>query len=904
MIDNSGYLTSTLVSSQLPEYISSDPTYQNLIRFLQIYYRWIEQNTTARDIPLLNDVDTTSPYFLEYFKQTFLPLFPKDALTDQTKLLKIARQLYTNKGIPDSFRFLFRAIYNVDVDIFFTKDAILKPSDGKWIVSKSVKLNTLDPIFLTIANLKVFGLYSKASASIESCGINGIFTELFLSNIFRSFQSGEPVKILDAQNHDVYQYGGALYTSNIPVGATLLTTNIISSIVGVDIDPNNLGLGYKVGDPVVFNGGLNTTIVSSPAIAQVTQVSTGSLTNISVINGSYGFQEYPNSSIDISNVSGNGASAIINFVDKSKPAFINYVTSNTINAVANVVLSSANYGFAFPNANANTRLIDALSFISLNTYPILLVKMLSAGNNYTTLPTITPHSLYTTDYGIADIASLGILAPIQIINGGTGYTNTDIINITGGSGFGAYANIANVDINGTITSINYIQNANNLCPLGGYGYSNKSLPTVSVTSGTGSNAVLQISTVLGDGAVLKATTDKIGQVQKVDVSYGGLGYISKPITSLRVMDLVVSSNQVSIPTSGDVIYQGASLAVSTFSAKIDSVYNYNSFQILRIFDYRGQLNVNNLLNVDFDGISSYIFTISNYNDSNYINGVRIYGDGNAKANSRFLDGIFTSSGIFLNSDGQLSSFPVLQSQIYNTFSYQLTAEAEYTKYAPVVKDIVHPAGMQLISRRLMTGNIATNILESNNEISIQPLSNYTNNVNSYITIALTGNTYSNVISIFGAANSAGYPTSLANTNLSSNMYLTIIPQYGSNITSKISTINSSNVVTNELIVLNYANVAYGYTNGNTIIISSSTNTFNVINNGIYSTNNALVDIFYPNNYVTISNNTQQLITSIDYSNGIIYVTNVLNNSGNASYPQLVGTIRNIITGNVFVTSSL
>ena len=164
--------TSLLVPYQLPKFISEDPSYANFILFLQAYYEWLEQEGNVLDstksIMSNLDVDTTSEQFLQYFLNDFMSYFPQEILSDQRKALKVAKQLYQSKGTPASYQFLFRLLYNTDVDFFYTKDAVLRASAGKWYVPKSLKLNTSDTNFLSIQNLRLFGDQSKSIATVEA----------------------------------------------------------------------------------------------------------------------------------------------------------------------------------------------------------------------------------------------------------------------------------------------------------------------------------------------------------------------------------------------------------------------------------------------------------------------------------------------------------------------------------------------------------------------------------------------------------------------------------------------------------------------------------------------------------------------------------------------------------------
>ena len=197
MIENN-HLTSLLVPSQLPEFVRDDPNYSNFVLFLKAYYEWLEtvdaansqsqlattsgQGVTYASKNLLNfiDVDKTLNGFLDYFVNDFLQYFPKDALLDKRKAIKFARELYQSKGTPASYEFLFKILYNSDVDIFYTKDAVLRASDGIWYTTKSLKLASTNLNFLETTNYRIFGETSKSIATIETALLSGDKIEVFI----------------------------------------------------------------------------------------------------------------------------------------------------------------------------------------------------------------------------------------------------------------------------------------------------------------------------------------------------------------------------------------------------------------------------------------------------------------------------------------------------------------------------------------------------------------------------------------------------------------------------------------------------------------------------------------------------------------------------------------------------
>lgn len=703
----SGHKTSLLIPSQLPEFIRDDPSYANFVAFLQAYYEWMEQdgNVTDRSKNLLNykDIDATTTEFLQYFTNEFLPYFPNDALISKEKAVKVARQLYRSKGTPASYQFLFRILYNSDFDVYYTKDSVFKASDGNWYIPKSLKLNTLDSRFLNINNYRLFGETTKSIATVENSVKAGNKTEVFISNIERLFQSGEYVRVVDNANQ------------NILIGGKILRAKIVGQISSVKIDQYNRGLLYQPGDPVVIYGGLESAN-GHGAIATVGTTTAGSILTLDVVNQGYGYSDSPNTVINFTYAP--GASAVVGSLNPAANGVANiaYVPLDSIALKQYYTLGNGNWNSTFgspsnyhfanvANANANTVLAEAFSFLNLTTYPLSSVLLVNGGGGITRTPLVMADSRYLDDndeYG--EIASLGILAPIQIITGGEGYEINDTIVFTGGSGYGAHAKVSNVATNGSITELTYTSDG--FYPLGGMGYNSTSVPVITVDSANtlASNASLFIPGILGTGATFTLTTDQAGSISTINVLDPGEDYTSTPKVSLKVEDIVVANVTISnFPQLGDVVYQGTSVEVATYSATVNNAVLLQengdptqSLYNLRVFEYKSTPDPTKPLKID-KGINM-IMANTQY-DANYNStGVRIYGNGLAKANASFLNGLVIGQGQYLDKKGQPSSFSVLQSQIYNNYTYVITVEKEISKYRDILLNLLHPSGMQMLGR--------------------------------------------------------------------------------------------------------------------------------------------------------------------------------------------------------------
>jgi hypothetical protein len=899
---NNNEKTSLLVGSQLPEFVQSDPDYENFRLFLQAYYEWMEQEGNAlqraKNLPLYHDIDTTTNEFLQYFVNDFLPYFPNNTLLDQKEAVKIARQLYQTKGTPASYKFLFKILYNSDFDIFYTKDAVLRASSGIWYVAKSLKLATGDKRFLNIQNYRLFGETSKSIATVENAILAGTKIEVFISNIERLFQSGEFVRVVDNNNQDVLFDGEPL------------RSKIVGQISQVNVDPKNRGLLYQPGDPVIVYNGLNPEI-DNPigAVAEVGQTTSGSIQSIKVLTGGYGYTDFPNTIIQLTNAP--GANAIVGTLNPVGQANVALVPSDSIGLKKDIILGNTNYYFSnVVTSNISTKLSDAFTFSSFPTFPLSSVLVINGGGGIVKIPTASAISKYPTDTSNdAVISSMGILGPIQILNGGHGYQANDKIVFTGGSGLGAYANVMSVNATGSITKVDYVQGPFKGYPYGGMGYKGTDLPSVSVSSANtqAANAQLFVPGILGEGATFSVVVDRAGSVTTIKLIDGGQDYVTTPNVSLKVQDIVVSNVSIfNLPQKGDVVYQGANINVSTYSATVNSVSELTfdddptkSFWNLRVFNYNSTPNTNLILNIDRN---IHMPMANTQFDSNYDEtGVRNYGDGSAKATAKFLNGLVVSQGQYLNTQGQPSSFDVLQSSKYNNYTYQVTVQESIAKYRNILLNLLHPTGMRLIGRYAMKSEYTTNYHLRDKLNRGYPLYHFTGE-GSYVTMTSDYTNKSNNIATFYNLNGANLQSIISVGNTS----IDITTTEGLGVYGKVISVANNQVKFESNTWLTYSNVAVatGNSGQNTINIVSLTGAYDIINNGNYSntdfTFGPLMDIVYVGDSVLIGNNTSKVVKSIDYANGILTLTTNLSADAN-SY---LSVKRNFIANSTIVSDQI
>ena len=943
--------TSLKVPYQLPEFIRSDDNYQTFVAFIQAYYEWMEQQDIGsgkegviygtqnlinyQDVNFLETGQTFNK-FIDYYINQFLPNFPADCLSDKSKLIKVAKELYSRKGTPASYQFLFRALYNSDADIFLTRDVIFKASDGKWYVSKSLRLASNDEQWLSIENYRLFGLTSKSIATVERSVAVGNRTEVYISNIERLFQSGEDVIVVDNNNQKLYFKDSKVVDSSI-VGATVLQAKILGSISAVNINSTKRGQLYNgrtdtySGDPVVFYGGLNTS-TGLGATAFVYETTSGSIRSISVDDGSYGYRPDPNTYIKFIGGGGQGAIANVGSVDPAGEINVAFVAQNYMQTAlfAATKIGALSYPFFPANTSANSvcSLANAFTFTGFSTYPIVSVIVNNGGGGYTSLPSVKALSLYdtldpqsTTNLNKKGyLGSLGMLGPIQIVTPGTGYANGDIIYFTDSAGgVGARANVK-VNATGSIISTEYIYSntANKVVrtPKNGMGYKQTHLPTLGVTSSGGSGAALRVNTVLGDGALLTPIADErgIGAITSFIIENYGEDYIAAPKVSLKVRDLMVTNvSPANIIKAGDLLYQGGNVNTAVFKAYVDSISLFqsdvvqaNSKYVLRVYNYTSNTKTSlQLKSTDrASGANIYLdlattYTTQNTSSGQYIyqNGIRTYGNGAAAATAKFLNGLIIGTGQYLNDDGFPSSNQILENEDYNNFTYDLIVQKSFEAYKDVLYKLLHPSGTKVIPINALKAEYTINTDRESTESNTHTLSYYTGSAGSNATMYSTFENFSNNIIKFDALAGAN----IANIAIPGSLVSLIYNPCGPNVFSEIISVNyaSNTAVIRDNVILSFANVATAnvLTSNNRINIRSVTNGYDVINNGEYSnTANKMRDIVFIGDRIRVVNGASTFhgtVTYVEYSNNVIFANTTIpfsSNSANISIGRTMSTI--------------
>lgn len=188
---------SSLIEMQFPAVHREEAPF--LVAFIKAYYQWMEsQNETAyhtRRLYEYRDVDLTFDEFLVFFKEKYLKNINIKTVTSIRTLIKHSLDIYRSKGTERALELLFRAVFGVDIRIYYPYTDIFRPSDGVWKIPQYIEVAIKDTNHM-LQGKQIVGLISGATAfvdnvirrSIENMGFVDV---LYISSIKGVFIAGE-----------------------------------------------------------------------------------------------------------------------------------------------------------------------------------------------------------------------------------------------------------------------------------------------------------------------------------------------------------------------------------------------------------------------------------------------------------------------------------------------------------------------------------------------------------------------------------------------------------------------------------------------------------------------------------------------------------------------------------------
>jgi len=327
---------------------------------------------------LLNytNVDATLYTFLDRFRDSFLEGITDnvDAGVDKRKLTKNIRDLYLAKGTKKGHELFFRLLLNEDPRITFPTDNMLRVSDGRWTTRNIMRVNLVTGVPSELIGVTVTGQTSAATAIVVSsitfreAETDIIELELDAETINGTFVQGETVK-------------GTSAVTDQDVSFTPYSINIDTSIT-------NEGAYYTAGQSVNISAG-----GSNSAIAKVQTVKVGQVDEIIIDDAGTGYAVGDNLVLDNSGTDGSGAQAQVSVVGGGIAPESGSLTAYEMSATDHITLEETSQSFYQDSYEGTKIVLETGTFANLSVATqageITDVRMISKGNGYAKLPTVT-----------------------------------------------------------------------------------------------------------------------------------------------------------------------------------------------------------------------------------------------------------------------------------------------------------------------------------------------------------------------------------------------------------------------------------------------------------------------------------------------------------------------------------
>lgn len=284
---------SPLIEDRLPDFVRGQfTTFQS---FVEHYYKWMEQegNPVERTGTLLQqrDVDEADDEFLGYLQNEYLQSFPESFTANKRLVLKNIDAYQKAKGTPQAFKFLFRVLYAIDVDIMIPWNQVIAVSDTPYQIDTVIKLSTsgFGSVWKSAVNGRATQTNTGATAVIDKVRVryeNGVeVAELYLHEIVGDFDTTNKVTAS-------WSVAG---TTKIAFGYPLF--NVVSGLTIV-----GGGEGYQTGENLVFAG----VCAGTGARAYVSSVdSNGAITGVELVELGINYETSP--AVTVSSTGGTGA---------------------------------------------------------------------------------------------------------------------------------------------------------------------------------------------------------------------------------------------------------------------------------------------------------------------------------------------------------------------------------------------------------------------------------------------------------------------------------------------------------------------------------------------------------------------------------------------------------------------
>lgn len=726
--------TSNLILQQVPEFVRDE--YPKFISFLEAYYEFLEEQqgtskndliTKAKSLNNISDINLSLEDFENNFYEKFASLLPRDSEVRKDILFKNLNRLYLSKGSIESYKFLFRLLFNEEVKIIEPKNEVLKPSSSVWSIENSLRVDPNELYLLhTGTGTKTTFLLPSSQFTIKTVLINGVQTNDYLVNqsykklIFNTAPPNNSiikvyfnnfdyellvnrkvigkvsrasaiierfaVSLVSNRNiEDLYVNSKSLIgnfengeycISNIVVDDNLLNFEFLTSSSLKSINVIEGGSNYSNNDLVIISGGG----AEQEAVAIIDEVFAGTADTITVQKIGAGFSV--GGIIDTLDppLAVNGTISTVNTTGANVVNTYTILSDTLISNVSSLAIDTADYSIPGKTINKDSKIVDLMNPRTITVGGINSCLVISSNTVLNSVPIVeTQGAIYQTGTTTHSISSFKSIGGYQINSKGTGYRIGDEV-IFGTSppltaGMGAAARVTSVDSSGGIMKIA-------IEPTRIIGTVNVAANSHIIT-GTGTNFSTELT--VGDKIMVN------GEV--------------------KFINAISSSTSANVNSTFTYTTTGSDISLGRFNLYPIGGTNYtqNNFPSLTVRSRNG-VDANIVIdscmgdgeNITARGskLPGAIVKIrildggKGYKYIPFIN-LTLSGDGQANAQAEIESSFVTFTGKWLTSDSIISSTErkIQGREYYVDYSYVTSSKVEFRKYKQILKDLLHPAGL-------------------------------------------------------------------------------------------------------------------------------------------------------------------------------------------------------------------
>lgn len=452
----------------------------------------INDNVLRTSANLINyrDLEKSVDKFADYLKFELYQSIPNEVSGDKLLLAKKIRDFYQSKSHESSYRYLFKSLFNQEIEIVYPGEDIIRVSDGKFVKNKILRTNITGDIFNFLFKT-IRGSTSEAIANVIDIKLVYVsavqVAEMTLSLVSGTFINGETI-----------------YDISDPT----LTTTLYGVISGFTI--NNPGTGYTEGDTLQVNGDGQGAIVS------VSSVYDSPIDALKI--NSYGQGYRLNTYATVDNTGTNGTGLIVKVTGIENTYTVTSGNTNyTVGEVTDVKIVNRGSGYT----NLPTIILVDNTIKNIGLLHENLFQITNSGNNYSVGDWLS----FTSTYGANANAIISSVTEANV----TLLLEDDSTILLETSD---YLKNETATLIGPINKVKVTNYGN--------GYTANNLPTITINTSTGSNGSITVLGIQGTGANVEVdsanNTGGIGAIRAIDIVDFGVNYTSANV------DCTISGN--------------------------------------------------------------------------------------------------------------------------------------------------------------------------------------------------------------------------------------------------------------------------------------------------------------------------------------------------------------------------